>query len=597
MSATKANVYQALTTIVRSALSTTIVAYHLDLDREHSSTLHDPTQFEMNLDSSGEFSTADILELHLQSISTADRRQARGAAKMRTADVDQTLAGRLRQEGCRFMSLTALRMDLSVTGLLHVERPSQYRITSLTPPMWRGKVMGTSTKVKDSFLVDDGLVDMETTTPRSEPLASYVKQRRQRANRLFGTEWTLPYDHVALQTQRRGDRTDSMDKVLTQVRNVLEQPLDPDFAPMQTSLELAIGELTMGDTDLVLTKMEELTNLDTSQPSQLPAQEDDTEQSTRIVLRPVQSISLPDLTSTHLSTSDTTSTYNMIVSHWISSLPQCVPGRIRLAKEQLARRLAAELTLASHVFQIEDVEEPAETQPDAKPTSQDQSWDLPMHLASSQPFSSQLQSQSQSALPTPSPTGTPSVTTASSRTSTFASAEISHLKKYTTFTKPTPSALPRSLTKILNHWALGFDPVDYDWVATSRSITQQTREEEADSQLTEKQRARAHRKAERHMRRQRKEAQASQVQMLASSQMPELVVSASQPQHAGGRGDRMGPPAAPAGRKGTGMGLPGSSQSLAPAAASQSVAGRFGGAGGGVGVGRPPAKKKRKQGF
>ena len=222
-----------------------------------------------------------------------------------------------------------------------------------------------------------------------------------------------------------------------------------------------------------------------------------------------------------------------------------------------------------------------------------------MHIGSSQmngPYASQLQSQSQS-LPTPSPTGTPSVTTASSRTS-ISSAEISHLKKFTTFTKPIPSTLPRSLTKILNHWTLGSNPEAYDWVATSRTISQQTREEEADSQLTEKQRARAHRKAERHIRRQRKEAQASQVQMLASSQMPELVVSASQPQAVGGgvRGDIGGGSKffASAGRQGapppSGFGgMMGSSQSMGPAAASQAVAGRFGG--------RPPVKKKRKQGF
>jgi hypothetical protein len=93
------------------------------------------------------------------------------------------------------------------------------------------------------------------------------------------------------------------------------------------------------------------------------------------------------------------------------------------------------------------------------------------------------------------------------------------------------------------------------------------------------------------------------VQMLASSQMPELVVSASQPQAGGvggGRGDIGGGGGrsfASAGRQGQGAppppngfgGMLGSSQSLGPAAASQAVAGKFGG--------RPPVKKKRKQGF
>jgi RNA polymerase I-specific transcription initiation factor RRN6 len=344
--------------------------------------------------------------------------------------------------------------------------------------------------------------------------------------------------------------------------------------------------------DRISAQVVHLTEMAPPSTSQLPGEMDDNDHNTRVVLRSIEGTPLPALLSIYRSAGIFARTYDAMILDWITPLHNKVPGRIRLAKEQLARRLAAELTLASHILRIEDIDEQPESQQDANPTMESQSWDLPMHLVSSQvqnPFASQLKSQSQSVLPTPSPTGTPSVTTASSRATTLFSAEISNLSRFTTFTKTTPSALPRSLSKLLSHWTPGTDPEAYDWVATSRSISQRTREEEADSQLTEKQRARAHHKAERYIRRQRKEAEASQAQMLASSQMPELAVSASQPQMPSARK----PPAASQGRQGPALpafgGMLSSSQHMGPGAASQAVPGRFGG--------RPPVKKKRKQGF
>ena len=90
------------------------------------------------------------------------------------------------------------------------------------------------------------------------------------------------------------------------------------------------------------------------------------------------------------------------------------------------------------------------------------------------------------------------------------------------------------------------------------------------------------RRAERHIRRQRKEAAASQAAQMASSQAPEIAISASQPQ-VGRVGKMESQPVgvtASSQSQGLGFGAP---------SASQVVPGRFGG--------RPPAKKKRKQGF
>jgi RNA polymerase I-specific transcription initiation factor RRN6 len=578
-----------LTVIIRSATNPTLVTYHLSIDEQHAMRLHDPAQFTLDLNISGGISGANVHEFHLQSVVTNGKR---------SADIDKTLAGRLRKDGHRFIALTALKTDLSMASVLYLNRPSQGPTDQYSHPSWRGGLIGTSAKIKDSFVVDDDFVVKDGAEFNPEPVASYVKQRRQRAKHCLGSGSTFQYKRVANKIERRPTETENVDEVLVQVRGLLGQSPEPEMAPMQSLFEFSVGELNMSDMDRVSAEIQRLTTMEHPHLPSTPDDTDEVDHSTKVVLRAIEDISLLGQQSTQNLGPNITPTYDAIVSHWITPLPPQVPGRVRLAKEQHARRIAAEIALASHVLRVEDIEEPTETQEDTRTAgSQKKSWDLPMHIASSQvnnPYASQLQSQSQSALPTPSPTGTPSVTTASSRTSVF-SAEVSHLKKFTTFTKPTPSTLPRSLTKILNHWALGSDPSAYDWAATSRTISQQTREEEADSQLTEKQRARAHRKAERHIRRQRKEAQASQVQMLASSQMPELVVSASQPQAVGGnaRGDSKPNSYAYTGRPPSngfgGMLASSQSQSLGPAAASQAVAGRFGG--------RPPAKKKRKQGF
>ncbi|KAM0702468.1 hypothetical protein Q7P35_009896 [Cladosporium inversicolor] len=580
-----------LTVILRSAISSTLLSYRLILNDEQETKLHNPVQFELMSRGSDSLKSGNIIGLHFQSVAVAEKR---------STSVDDTLLGKLREDGCRFVTLTVFGKDLEITTLLHLIHQHVQRIPTITSPTWKSKLLGTSSKIKDDFLVDDETIAAEIAEPTPVPVARYVRERRQRAERLFGQEWTLHYKRTASKVEKRALLVQSVDDVVSQAQEMLEQTPEHGFHPMQTLFELSAGELTMSDLEGASAQIAHLTAMAPLPRSQLPGEMYDNDHSTRLVLRSVEDMPLPGLPSTDHAADSITPVYDAIISHWITPLHSKIPGRIRLAKEQLARRLAAELTLARHILCVEDIEEQPESQQDAIPAQEIKSWDLPHHPASSQlhhPYASQLQSQSQSVLPTPSPTGTPSVTTASSRATTFSSAEVSNLMKYTTFTKSTPSALPRNLTKLLAHWTPGTDPEAYDWITTSRSISQRTREEEADSQLTEKQRARAHRKAERYIRRQRKEAEASQMQMLASSQMPELVVSASQP---------LPPPSArkstdaaagafsqPQGRSGPTPpafgGIVNSSQHVGPGAASQAVPGRFGG--------RPPVKKKRKQGF
>lgn len=566
-----------LTVIMRSALNSTLMAYVLDLEESQNPTLYDPARFQLRLTPDETLHNAKVSEIHFQLVSVAEKR---------SADVGNTLADHLRAGDCRFISLIALTDTLTVSSMLYLDRPTESHANEACAPTWSGRLVGTTPSIKDEFVTDEPPLASEVFDQMNEPVAAYIKQRREHAKRLPGLQWTLQHERTARKIDQRSPLSSNIMATLDQVRELLEQPVETDAAVTKTALELSDGELTIHDMGLASTEMKQLPTMSKS-PSFQPSDELNDAPTRGMKFALVPTFVHPRWQNPSPLANTLSSTYDSIVSYWISPLPKSIPGRIRLAKEQLARRLAADVTLASHILRPEEITDPTETQQD--PGSQ--TWDLPMRGAEpSQASQFSAPIASHSALPTPSPTGTPSVTTASSRTSAYSSAEVSRLRKYATFTKPAPSSLPRSLTKILSHWTPGADPSTYDWITTSRQITQQTQEEEADSQLTEKQRARLHRKAERHIRRQRKEAAASQQQHLASSQMPELIVSASQPQFGGGRSESQRLPGPPMGF----AGLAGSSQSVAPAlgAASQGVAGRFGG--GGM---RPPVKKKRKQGF
>lgn len=261
--------------------------------------------------------------------------------------------------------------------------------------------------------------------------------------------------------------------------------------------------------------------------------------------------------------------YDMIVSRWLAPLGQTVPGRVRLAKEQLARRVAADLLFASHALkQHAMVIEEQDTQ-----TSVDQGPSAT--ISSGQPPGS---------LPTPTPSLASSMVSgsASSHPSTLIPHELARLSRYTTFVETTaaPSALPRSLSNILKHWKVGSDPANYDWQAT-----QQRLETNFDDQgLTDKQRARLKRRTERHLERQRRETAVAQSQGFMSSQAPQ-VLSASQPislperNYVGASQPLVVPSSSQA---------PQSQSQAFPA--SQVEPGRFGGRG-------PPKKKRRTMGF
>lgn len=319
---------------------------------------------------------------------------------------------------------------------------------------------------------------------------------------------------------------------------------------------------------------------------------------------------------------DPSAIYDALVATWITPLTPEISARTRVTRDGLIRRVAADFALSNILLRIKP-DGPPEPAPDTEYTQGLPTWDLPMRGGGGgggyAPSQSALSAMSSSVWPTPS--ATPSITTASSRTSTlFAAPEYDRLRKYVRFTHPAPPAPPRAIRCILAHWVPGTSPAEYDWLATTRQLAQHR--DGADEELggvsgdgsgleiSEKERRRMQRRAERHLRRQRKEAEASAAQFLASSQVPEIFSAASQPAAAGPSRGRttdaawqrqqqnipysspQRPSRLVAAAQESGAGLT-SSQSIAAGptvSASQPVAGRFGGR-------SPMKKKKRKQGF
>lgn len=271
--------------------------------------------------------------------------------------------------------------------------------------------------------------------------------------------------------------------------------------------------------------------------------------------------------------------YDNIIRHWLTSLSQRVPGRIRLVKEQLSRRVAAEVCMSS--YWLAD---------SGRAVGQEEAFAsaaLPDIGARDS-----LSLSQRSAFPTPSPTATPSLTTVtslSSHPSTMAAPELMRLQRYTTFSsaKVTPAPLPRAMAQKLGHWSVGGNPEEYDWLVVQRQ--QEKKAEEEDEGLSIRERARIKRRAEKHLRRQRRESEKAATMGLASSQAPEIVSTGGGHSEATFQKRGMLAPqvAAPATQ---GMALPSSqavSSQAQPIPASQIEPGRFGG--------RAPAKKKRKR--
>lgn len=549
---------QDLYVLIRSSMDAVTTLHRFRIDDGELPLAFDPSHVNLNLESVA----SKVAGLHILGTRFGSRETLYGC-----------LAVNLRNHGVRFVCLTLLTNDLQLSQTVHALLPDSSRRSSIMSPTYESKLGASSTRVrKEKFVIDDDEAEAdETESERRPAISSSVRRRRLQPNDRRGMQETVTYESAAAELEGTADLRPFDDVIGEGQTKVMAQQAETAL-PWQTVSEMHRGELIVADAEEASSKLTSLTSLEPpSQDPQIGGEGPQSQIDARVACRRIRSA--PD--------QDLETLYSTMIRDWITSLPTSIPGRVRLAKDQLLRRVAAEVALASHIIRPEPVQ-PATEEPSQQ---SQQTWELPVRGGPSQLqtiiTASQGQSSQQSLLPTPSPSATPSITTASSHPSTFTTPEISRLSTYTTFSKPPPPPLPRSLNNILSHWIIGTDPYTYDYRSASKHIAQ--REEEADeAQMTEKERARVRRRAERHIRRQRREEAERRAVEVASSQALEIMnsASASQPQLRVVQAERQ-----PVGAE--------SSQGLhalgGGVAASQVVPGRFGG--------RPPAKKKRKQGF
>ncbi|GAB7361078.1 hypothetical protein MBLNU230_g1116t1 [Neophaeotheca triangularis] len=472
----------------------------------------------------------------------------------------------------RFLAALTLARDLAVRREFLASRESgTHSLVSM--PGEKGLTKAGTSRLPKEHFVTDGDMDMENEAPlRPKPTSQYVQHRLLLASTASEPQWTISYrptcQHLCQQPE---DDAISFVEVISRAREQTTKQ-DASVDAFSTLQQLANSRIRLDDMNVAARSLKGfLESTPESAPSWTDVNED---QSTTIAVKPVK---FPANMYEVFKNRELTSIYDRMIRQYVSTLSRGIPGRTRLAKDETARQIAADVVLSSHILR------PSAPYAQGEPhqsQSQAESWELPMR-ASSQMFPDSQMSElptSQTALPTPSPTATPSVTTASYPASIVA-PEVSRLSRYTTFNGPTPPALPKALNRVLAHWPPGTDPANYDWLSTYRRLEQPS--ESVDEDMTEKERARLQRRAERHIRRQRREAKVSEQQHIASSQAPRVAPSQSQ-------GLSQKPPPMMGSQPAAVLA---SSQSVGAGqipAASQVERGKFGG--------KPP-KKKRKQGF
>ncbi|KAF3003442.1 hypothetical protein E8E13_002218 [Curvularia kusanoi] len=182
--------------------------------------------------------------------------------------------------------------------------------------------------------------------------------------------------------------------------------------------------------------------------------------------------------------------YDNILQDWIAPLPAETSIAVRQAKERLARRVAAEVTLASvHLSPTEEEREPSTSAPA-------DSVSLPI-------LPSKPADVLPSTLPTPPQSSVPPSSPLFPELRLLPSIDpLSRLRKYLTIDENapmTPNVLAPSVSDLLSHWQPGADPSSYDWEATERALQPEAADEES-QELLERERKRKEKREKRQRR-------------------------------------------------------------------------------------------------
>ena len=182
--------------------------------------------------------------------------------------------------------------------------------------------------------------------------------------------------------------------------------------------------------------------------------------------------------------------YDSLVMDWLSPLSEEVPGKVRVSKERMIRKILTELVMSRIVIVRREMgDHNAVVSPGGKSTSppavprtpepkrpSSPSTSLPEALSSEYgslgPISSQPLSQGPGA-------GTPET-------------PYLTLRRYTSL--KTQSFASRRVATTASHWRIGSNPWTYDWQATIRTLQEDEESETGDSQVRDRRTRRAERK-------------------------------------------------------------------------------------------------------
>ncbi|KAI5370133.1 putative RNA polymerase I-specific transcription initiation factor RRN6 [Septoria linicola] len=534
--------------LIYTATSRSCPLYRIALSQDTQLRLYEPVEFRLFRDNASHI----ILDLSVSPIARTDK--------------DRAISGE-RGSNARYVTVAMIMSNNTVVEeMMCWSSGGSNASPCLSTPGSKPKSTSTRTE-RARFVVDDDYDILREAVTTDSPVA--LHRARLRITRAQGPDRFVELDRLAQQLLRPPRDEQPLESLLDDVKSAFDTD-ENTVLPMRTLENLLPTDLDIEDVESFGVAIEGISKRLTE------ASEKAAQQRRPLQLSVLASPSVVDL-ATGPEHGSISTTYNNLVAGWIGSLSDDVSGRVRLAKVETARKIAAQLILASRIVRAHEAESPALSQ-GSNEVERVTAWELPdrthgVSRANANSASLDVIRASQySALPTPSPSATPSVASMSTGISGFAAPQIYPLSGYASFNKPSPSVLSRPMSKILSHWRLGESTMDYDWQSKSKHL-QREEDDEEEEEMTEKERSRLQRRAERHIRRQRKEAEASQAQQMASSQAPEIM-TASQPVPARIESQ---PVAA-------------SSQLSLPrtVATSQVTPGRYGG--------RPP-KKKRKSGF
>lgn len=316
-------------------------------------------------------------------------------------------------------------------------------------------------------------------------------------------EWTLNIEWLQhhLQRIREGDSTD-FDDALMNIRRQVNKDLSDSTMLSKSLFEVSNTDIIIGDVDTASGSIKDTIQSWTQNPtSQELGGMNGSRSTVSLILAESLSCSLGFGNKVDLS-----QLYDHMVRLWVSPLPAHSPGRVRLVTEQLARKIAAHICLASYRI-IPSTEDRSILDEDEEAQSQSR-FVLPAGRTFSTASVAQQDRQTVKALsdvgeieslgPTlPTPELTPSLRSRSSVSSGVATESLASQRLRSRVLHMLPQTFSDSSTsQIMTHWSVGLDPGLYDWEGVERSIAieQETTGVDGLSQKRRKRRAEKQRK-------------------------------------------------------------------------------------------------------